>query len=74
MKKLIGTIPKESDFISRFRSHQGWWRTFVLNEEEGKYWDAKNKVFSKVCNRMNNGENSKRIFFQVRFVKKLYQH
>ena len=62
MKKLIGTIPKEPDFISRFRSHQGWWRTFVLNEEEGKYWDAKNKVFSKVCNRMNNGENSEKNF------------
>lgn len=55
MKKLIGTIPKESDFISRFRSHQGWWRTFVLNEEEGTYWDKSNNVLKKVCNRLNNG-------------------
>ena len=62
MKKLIGTIPKESGFISQFRTHQGWWRTFVLNEEEGSYWDAKNKVYSKVCNRMNNGEISQKNF------------
>jgi hypothetical protein len=56
MKELIGNFPKESGFIAKFRQHQGWWRTFVLNEEEGKYWDAKNEKYSTVCNRINNGE------------------
>lgn len=56
MKKLIGNIPKETGFIEKFRFHQGWWRTFVLNEPEGIYWDDKNKQCARVCNRINNGD------------------
>lgn len=56
MKNLIGTIPKESGFISKFRKHQGWWRTFVLNEPEGKYYSKQHKEWKQVCNRINNGE------------------
>lgn len=58
MKTIIGNIPNESAFIKKFRVHQGWWRTFVLNEEEGTYWDNKNNTEAKVCNRINNGETS----------------
>lgn len=58
MKDLIGNIPNESGFIKKFRVHQGWWRTFVLNEEEGKYWDNHNNKDTTVCNRINNGETS----------------
>ena len=56
MKNLIGTIPKESGFISKFRKHQGWWRTFVLNEEQGEYYSQHTKKTEKVCNRINNGD------------------
>lgn len=55
MKEIIGNIPDESGFIGQFRKHQGWWRAFVLNEPEGKYWDKKNKQWKQVCNRINNG-------------------
>jgi len=56
LKKLIGTIPNESGLIKKFRFHQGWWRAFVLNEEQGMYWDEKNKNNAWVCNRINNGD------------------
>lgn len=56
MKELIGTIPKEFGFIVKYRKHQGWWRTFVLNEKEGKYFDKKHKKWKKVCNRIDIGE------------------
>jgi len=54
MKELIGYIPKESGFVSKFRFHQGWWRAFVLNLEEGKYYSQ--KKWKQVCNRINDGE------------------
>lgn len=68
MKTLIGTYPKEPAFISKFRKHQGWWRTFVLNQEEGTYWDAKNEVHKTVCNRINNGEVSNYNFLSEEIV------
>ena len=61
MKILIGTFPKESGFIKQYRIHQGWWRTFVLNEPEGVYKDSKGN-FARVCNRINNGKNSLKNF------------
>lgn len=61
MKKLIGTLPVESEFKSKFRQHQGWWRAFVLNEKEGEYID-KNGNNSKVCNRINDGDTSLKNF------------
>lgn len=57
LKKLIGEIPNESGFIKEYRFHQGWWRTFVLNEPEGRYTDANGKT-ATVCNRINNGEKT----------------
>ena len=56
MSYIIGTCPKESGIISKFRKHQGWWRTFVLNEKEGEYYSQHTKKTEKVCNRINNGD------------------
>ena len=69
MKTLIGNYPeKEPAFISKFRKHQGWWRAFVLNEEEGRYWDVRNKGHKTVCNRINNGEISNHNFLSEEIV------
>ncbi len=56
LKKLIGEIPKESGLVSKYRKHQGWWRTFVLNQEEGKYYSQHTKKWKQVCNRINDGD------------------
>ncbi len=69
MKKLIGTIPdNESGFISKFRRHQGWWRSFVLNEEEGQYF-TKKEGMKKVCNLITNGEKTQKNFLSPEIVK-----
>jgi len=69
MKELIGNVPKESGWIKKYRLHQGWWRAFVLAEEEGKYWDDKNKKQSSVCNRINDGEKSLKNFLSHEIVQ-----
>jgi hypothetical protein len=69
MNDLLGTVPKETGFISRFRKHQGWWRAFVLNAEEGEYWDERSKELKKVCNRMNNGKDNKKNFLSEDVLK-----
>lgn len=46
LKSLIGNIPQESGLIKKNRIHQGWWRTFVLNEPEGVYTDSKGNCTS----------------------------
>jgi hypothetical protein len=61
MKQLIGNIPSEKGLIAKFRPHQGWWRTFVLNEPEGMYTDANGKC-ARVCNRINDGQISLKNF------------
>jgi hypothetical protein len=76
MKELIGTIPKESGLIAKYRQHQGWWRAFVLNQEEGKYYSQHTKNWEKVCNRINDGDKdpetknflSKEIAEEVQFA------
>lgn len=73
MKELIGTIPKEKGFIKPFRFHQGWWRTFVMAEEEGQYWDEKNKKQSRVCNRINNGDKSLKNFLSTDIAQTVSQ-
>ena len=54
MNYTIGHFPKESGFIAKYRKHQGWWRAFVLNLEEGTY----SKENKSVCNRINNGHEN----------------
>jgi hypothetical protein len=54
LDEMIGTCPEGgSEFERKRRFHQGWWRTFVLNVEEGKY-EVKGQERS-VCNRINSG-------------------
>jgi hypothetical protein len=57
--RLIGSLPKESEFKKRMRLHQGWWRAFVLGENEGKHPinDDEN-----ICNTLLNGEQTKNNF------------
>lgn len=77
MRKLIGIIPEESGFIKDYRFHQGWWRTFVLNEEPGMYWDEKNEKCASVCNRINDGEKSLKNFLSDEIsntAKKAIEH
>lgn len=62
MKTILGELPKESGLIKRCRIHQSWWRKFVLNEEEGTYWDMRNKRETSVGNRINNGDISLKNF------------
>jgi hypothetical protein len=62
LKKLIGTFPSESGFRKRMRFHQGWWRTFVLAEEEASY-----------CNRILNGQSSRKNFLSAKIVEAVVQ-
>ena len=58
METPIGHVPKESGFIAKYRKHQGWWRTFVLNLPEGKYYNRKTKKQEPVCNRITGGKTN----------------
>lgn len=57
--KLIGTLVNENDFKKRMRLHQGWWRAFVLGENEGKHPKKEN---DNVCSTLLNGEQTKNNF------------
>lgn len=62
---LAGTLPNESGFKKRIRFHQGWWRAFVLAEDEGNNPVQKNE---KVCNTILNGDVSKKNFLSERIL------
>jgi hypothetical protein len=48
IKAMVGEIPEnESNFKKKMRIHQGWWRAFVLLEEQGKNPAKENE---NVCN------------------------
>ena len=38
---MVGTIPEGPSRIRRMRTHQGWWRAFVLGVEPGERLDGK---------------------------------
>jgi len=59
LRKLIGTLPSESGFRKKMRFHQGWWRAFVLAEEQGEHPIRKGK---SVCNTILNGRISGKNF------------
>lgn len=59
LMRLIGSLPKESDFKKRMRLHQGWWRAFVLGENEGKH---PLKDDENICSTLFNGEQTKNNF------------
>ena len=71
LKVLIGELPaSESGFKKRMRFHQGWWRTFVLAEEEGNHPIRKDK---NVCNTILNGQTSQKNFLSARIVEAVFQ-
>ncbi len=60
LKCLIGATPaSESGFKKRMRFHQGWWRAFVLGENEGQH---PLDIQKTVCNTILDGEQSKKNF------------
>ncbi len=67
---LVGTRPAESGFKKRMRFHQGWWRAFVLAEEEGCNPVQKTE---KVCNTLLNGDVSKKNYLSERILTAVEQ-
>jgi hypothetical protein len=61
MKKSFN-ISDDNDFINQCRSHQDWWRQYILNEEKGKYLSGQDKQIKEVGNRINNGKESGKNF------------
>jgi hypothetical protein len=60
--ELLGTVPHEIGLKRRIRFHQGWWRTFVLNEPEGQNPARKEE---RVCNTILSGEISGKNFLSL---------
>jgi hypothetical protein len=73
LKEIIGNVPSESGFKKRMRFHQGWWRAFVLGENEGEHpMDSQRTV----CNTILDGEHTKKNFLTpatVTIVEKALQ-
>lgn len=60
LKELVGSAPtSENGFKRRMRIHQGWWRAFVLGEEEGAHPIRSDQT---VCNTIRGGQSSNKNF------------
>jgi hypothetical protein len=70
LRNYFGTIPNESEYKKRIRCHQGWWRSFVLNEEQGK---NPIRTEEKVCNTILGGEISRHNFLSETVFKSVEQ-
>ena len=70
LKKLVGTIPSENGFKKRMRFHQGWWRAFILAENEGDYPTRKGEV---ICNTISNGQISRKNFLSGKIFEAVEQ-
>ncbi len=58
LKEIIGHLPKEHGFKKRMRFHQGWWRAFVLAEEQGNHPIYKNEpIGSAIQHGKKSGKN-----------------
>ncbi len=62
----FGEIPTESEFKTRERIHQGWWRMNVLNEKPGLHPKDKKK---NVCNTIFEGITNKKNFLTENAIK-----
>tara|TARA_B100000315_G_C14539099_1_gene569968 strand:- start:564 stop:1580 length:1017 start_codon:yes stop_codon:yes gene_type:complete len=49
--RLIGTKIGGQGLNDRVRRHQGWWRACVAALPEGQYYDNRNKIWKRICNR-----------------------
>lgn len=57
ISKNIGSIPSsDSKVLKRERIHQGWWRAFVLNLEQGEHPHNKNEL---ICSSIPKNEELK---------------
>lgn len=57
LSKKIGSIPSsDSKNLKRERIHQGWWRTFVLNLEQGEHPHNKDQL---ICSTIPQSEELK---------------
>ena len=66
LKKLAGSVPTSDDgFKRRMRIHQGWWRTFVLGEEEGAHPIRPDQT---VCNTIGGGESTNKNFLTAQIA------
>lgn len=73
LKRQIGVLPKgESSFKKRIRFHQGWWRAFVLDEDEGNNPVQKGE---QVCNTILNGSDDphRKNFLSRKIVRAVLQ-
>ncbi len=72
-KKLFGDLSQDNDdFKKKYRIHQGWWRTAVLLQPQGK---RPNSTDMRVCNTVNacekeiNEDNKKLNFLHPEAIK-----
>lgn len=68
--KLIGNLPKEEGFKKRMRFHQGWWRAFVLAENEGIHPARKSE---KIANTIEDGQINHKNFLSENIHKAVMQ-
>ena len=66
LKEIIGRFPKESGFKKRMRFHQGWWRAFVLAEEQGEHPIRKSESIGST---IHQGKNSGKNFLSENILK-----
>lgn len=61
IRRIVGNVPqdKNNKFRSRHRIHQGWWRSFVLAEEQGRHPELPGEY---ICNTILNGADSRKNF------------
>ena len=71
LKKLVGSYPiSEGGFKKGMRFHQGWWRAFVLAEEEGPHPVRKEE---RICNTLMEGQINQKNFLSSRIVEAVIQ-
>jgi hypothetical protein len=70
LKNLIGKLPAESGFKARARFHQGWWRAFVLGEDQGDHPIRKNE---RIGSTIRNGETSNKNFLSPSIANAVHQ-
>ena len=66
LKEIIGHFPIENGFKKRMRFHQGWWRAFVLAEEQGQHPGRKDE---RIGSAIRLGEKSSKNFLSENIHK-----
>jgi len=66
LEERFGTVPKETGLTKKMRTHQGWWRTNVLNEEPGLHPIIPTQ---NVCNTILHGDKNEKNFLSKNSIK-----